>query len=237
MKKTRKILAMAACAILLVCISVGATVAYLTDMEQVVNTFTVGKVAITLDEAKVNANGEPVDKDGNVVALANAPRVKENSYKLMPGHSYVKDPTVHFEAGSEASYLFVKVENDIESIEDNYNGKENIEQQIQSEANGWTELLYIRNADNKITATVYYKLVGANTGDSAIDYKVFDGFKIKDDAAIDSFAPETTVNAEGKIVYTKQTKVTVTAYAVQADGFATAKAAWDATFGVPSTNP
>ena len=53
MKKTRKILLMAACAILLVCISVGATVAYLTDMKSVTNTFTVGKVAITLDEKDV----------------------------------------------------------------------------------------------------------------------------------------------------------------------------------------
>ena len=33
MKKTRKILAMAACAVLLVCISVGATVAYLTSTD------------------------------------------------------------------------------------------------------------------------------------------------------------------------------------------------------------
>ena len=40
MKKTRKILAMAACAILLVCISVGATVAYLTSTDTVTNTFT-----------------------------------------------------------------------------------------------------------------------------------------------------------------------------------------------------
>ena len=94
MKKTRKILLMAACAVLLVCISVGATVAYLTSTDSVTNTFTVGKVAITLDEAQVTEYG---------VAVEGADRVKTNTYKLIPGHEYKKDPTVHFAAGSEAS--------------------------------------------------------------------------------------------------------------------------------------
>ena len=104
MKKTRKILLMAACAVLLVCISVGATVAYLTDTKSVTNTFTVGSVAITLDEAKTDING---------VADNTVPRVVANKYKLMPGHEYVKDPTVHVTAGSEDCYIFVKVENGI----------------------------------------------------------------------------------------------------------------------------
>ena len=72
MKKTRKILLMAACAVLLVCISVGATVAYLTSTDTVTNTFTVGQVAITLDEAKVDMYGDAVilffkDKRANFV--------------------------------------------------------------------------------------------------------------------------------------------------------------------------
>ena len=44
-------------AVLLVSLSVGATLAYLTSTTQTVkNTFTVGKVNITLDEVKVNEN-------------------------------------------------------------------------------------------------------------------------------------------------------------------------------------
>ena len=217
MKKTRKILAMAACAVLLVCISVGATVAYLTSTDSVTNTFTIGKVAITLDEAKTDANG-------NGEAVTPAERVKENTYKLMPGHSYVKDPTVHFAAGSEASWLFVKVENGISAIEDDYNGKGVIDNQIIT--NGWTVL------DGAVG--VYYREAPATT--DAVDYRVFDGFKIRDDAVIDRFAPVTTVNAEGKIEYTEQTKVTITAYAVQKDGFDSASAAWSATFGKTATN-
>ena len=220
MKKTRKILLMAACAVLLVCISVGATVAYLTSTDSVTNTFTVGKVAITLDELDVD-NSTP-----------NANRDKANAYKLMPGHSYVKDPTVHFAAGSEESYLFVKVENEIEAIEDKYTygdtdpkKSHTIDEQIA--ANDWVELDGVDN--------VYYKKVDANTGANAVDYKVFDGFKI-----IDSIEarPATPVAGVKYLEDYNNKKITVTAYAVQADGFDDAKAAWDATFGkISTTNP
>lgn len=215
MKKTRKILLMAACAVLLVCISVGATVAYLTSTDSVTNTFTVGKVAITLDELDVD-NSTP-----------NANRDKANAYKLMPGHSYVKDPTVHFAAGSEESYLFVKVENEIAAIEDKYtygdtNPKKSQTIAEQITANGWDALDGVDN--------VYYKKVVANTGTTAVDYKVFDGFKI-----IDSIEarPATPVADVKYLEDYNNKKITVTAYAVQADGFADAEAAWEATFGKP----
>ena len=59
MKKSmlRKVLLLACSAVLLVCLSVGATLAYLTSNDTVVNTFTVGKVAITLDETDVKLDG------------------------------------------------------------------------------------------------------------------------------------------------------------------------------------
>ena len=214
MKKTRKILLMAACAVLLVCISVGATVAYLTSTDTVTNTFTVGQVAITLDEAQVTEYG---------VAVEGADRVKTNTYKLIPGHEYKKDPTVHFAAGSEASWLFVKVTNDISTIEDDYPYAEGKKGTIsdQIKANGWNELTSVEGVTG-----VYYKNVAAST--AAVDYPVFEGFKIKDDVVIAGFAPVTTVNPEtGKTEYTRQTKVTVTAYAIQADGFNTVEAAWN----------
>ena len=48
--KLRRILLTLACAVLLVSLSVGATLAYLTSVTaEVQNTFTVGKVQITLD--------------------------------------------------------------------------------------------------------------------------------------------------------------------------------------------
>lgn len=56
-KTKTKALLMSLCAVLLVAASVLGTMAYLTDSKDVKNTFTVGNVAIKLDEAKVDENG------------------------------------------------------------------------------------------------------------------------------------------------------------------------------------
>lgn len=96
MSNSKKTLLMLACAVMLVLVSVMGTMAYLTSADEVKNTFTVGNVKITLDEAKVDAYGD---------AVTPAERVKANGYKLLPGHNYKKDPTVTVKSGSEASYV------------------------------------------------------------------------------------------------------------------------------------
>ena len=100
MKTKSKALLLTLCAVLLVAASVLGTMAYLTSTDTVTNTFTVGKVEIKLDEAKVTADGIPVES---------ADRVTANSYKLMPGTTYTKDPTVTVLNGSEDSYVRMKV--------------------------------------------------------------------------------------------------------------------------------
>lgn len=93
-RKLRKTLLTLCSALLLVSLSVGMTIAYLTDTTDVVkNTFTVGNVYIMLDETDVD-NSTP-DKA----------RDTENAYHLLPGQTYVKDPMVTVEAGSEACYV------------------------------------------------------------------------------------------------------------------------------------
>ena len=109
-KTKTKALLMSLCAVLLVAASVLGTMAYLTDRKDVKNTFTVGNVAITLDEAKVDDNGNAINKQGNrVTNLADAERVPGNAYKLLPNHTYVKDPTVTVLKPSVASYVRMKV--------------------------------------------------------------------------------------------------------------------------------
>ncbi len=183
-KKLMTVLAL----VLVIALSVAGTYAYLTDSKSVKNTFTVGKVAITMDEAAVNEYG---------VADDSAPRVAGNEYKLVPGHEYTKDPIVHFQAKSEASYLFVKVENGIADIETGTT----IADQIK--AKGWTALNGVAN--------VYYKQVDANTTENPIDYPVFNSFKIADNANTADYGTA---------------EIVVTAYAIQADGFTTPAAAW-----------
>ncbi|MDY4203948.1 SipW-dependent-type signal peptide-containing protein, partial [Porcincola intestinalis] len=100
MKKRNKILGLMVGAVALVGVSVMGTMAYLTSTDEVVNTFTVGNVQIKLDEAKTNTDGSLV---------ANADRVKANDYKLLPGHTYNKDPMVTVKKGSESSYVKMTV--------------------------------------------------------------------------------------------------------------------------------
>lgn len=209
--KLKKILTLACCAVLLVCISVGATVAYLTSTDEVVNTFSVGNVQIKLDEAKANTDGTLVD---------GADRVKANSYKLLPGHTYAKDPMVTVLKGSESSYvkmtvtftkaaeldaIFAPSGADMTSIFNGY-----------SSAN-W---LYKGNTEdtsaNTRTYEFWYKeAVGAPDGDVALD-ALFDSITVPSSIKNDQLA---TIN---------NMTITVNAYAIQADGFANAEAAWGA---------
>lgn len=211
--KMRKVLLAVCCAALLVCVTIGATVAYLTSKDEVVNTFTVGNVKITLDEADVDENGTLI-KDINGTDVA---RVKTNTYKLLPGHTYIKDPTIHVDANSEACWLFVKVVNGIADIEDTTN---NIAAQMAK--NGWTKL----NDSN-----IYYyneKVVSSTT---VTDVPVFGSFKISD-AVVGGMKPVTTdgVGDDGKLYLDeyKNAQIVITAYAIQADGFDTAADAWEA---------
>lgn len=94
-------------AIALVTMSILGTVAYLKDSAAMKNTFTVGKVDIRLDEAIVDENGVAVgdlDQDGKKDRTETG-----NKYHLIPGKSYVKDPTITIEKGSEESYVRVLV--------------------------------------------------------------------------------------------------------------------------------
>ena len=124
MKTRGKVLLLIVSALALVIATIFGTLAYLTDTETVENTFTVGHVDITLDEARVNDAGVPVnaktDNDGNVEITKTynnwategwigADRVQANEYHLVPGHTYVKDPTVTVKTGSELAYVRMKV--------------------------------------------------------------------------------------------------------------------------------
>lgn len=91
---------------------VGGTVAWLiAETEPVVNTFTYGDIDLLLDETKLDENGNTVDENGDGVP----DRVPDettpgNTYKMLPGKEYLKDPRVTVKAGNEACWLFIKLE-------------------------------------------------------------------------------------------------------------------------------
>ena len=211
MKTKRKALLLTFCAVLLVVASVLGTIAYLTSQDEVKNTFTVGQVAIKLDEAKVNPNGTPAE---------GADRVKANSYKLLPGHTYTKDPKVTVLNGSESSYSKMTVTfTKAKELDDIFtpNGADLMKIFGDYDAREWT---YKGNTEDATANTRTYEFwykeaVGAPTAD------------VKLDALFDSITVPSTINND-QLKTIGGMKITVNAYAIQADGFKTAKEAWDA---------
>ena len=220
MKTKSKALLLALCAVLLVAASVLGTMAYLTSQAEVTNTFTVGSVSITLDEAPVDANGK--ETTGG--------RVTENSYKLMPGHEYDKDPIVHVDPDSEDCYLFVIVKNEIADIESDAEGDKTVAAQMAE--NGWNE---VGTTEDGILY-VYGDVENPTAVKGGEDKTVFTTFKIDGDKVVN--VPEGETLPEGKLdlsAYENMT-IVVTAYAVQMDGFEDNAATdiWSTAFGTPA---
>lgn len=72
------------------CVAIGGTIAYLTATSgPIENTFTVGKVDVTLTE---EAGG------------------KDHEFSVTPGQPVAKDPKVSVSENSESAYVFVKIE-------------------------------------------------------------------------------------------------------------------------------
>ena len=121
--------------VLVCCFAVGGTLAWLMDStETITNTFTVGDINITLTES------DNLD------------------LKIVPGTTIIKDPKVTVEGGSEACWLFVKVE------------KTNWNNALTYELDGWDEL----------QSGVYYKSVEASDADQSFVVLKDNAVKIAD---------------------------------------------------------
>lgn len=211
MKTKSKALLLTLCAVLLVTASMLGTMAYLTSTDEVENTFTVGQVKIKLDEAQVDENGKALTGD-------KAERVKANSYKLLPGHTYNKDPMVTVLNGSEASYVKMTVTfskaDELDAIFAP-NGADLI-----NIFNGYDSANWIYKGNTKDAAADtrtyefwYKEAVSAPTADVALD-ALFDSITV----------PGTITNKQ--LATIEGMTITVNAYAIQADGFANADEAW-----------
>lgn len=208
----KKTIALALVLVMVFGATLGGTFAYLTSTDEVVNTFTVGNVQITMDEAKVNLYGKPVNADGqtkeeyldiegNTETGWVPARTDGNQYKLIPGHTYTKDPTIYMDEESEDAWLVVQIVNNLSEIT------------TITGLNGWTAI----DAVNGI--------YGYNTPVSAEQsVEIFGSFSVS--GTYDPDATGTT-DYEGKTIE-------VTAYAIQKDGFSSAEAAWNATFASKS---
>ena len=178
----KKMIALTAALVLVLSAAVVGTVAWLTDKTTAkVNTFTVGNIDIDLTETTTD-------------------------YKMIPGEEIAKNPKVSVKAGSEACWLFVKVE-------ESANLDDFISYTI---ADGWTELTGVAGVSG-----VYYRTVAADATEREFSVLANDKVTVKDtvtkadmDAIVNKTAAEPTL--------------TFTAYAVQQAGFTDVAAAWTA---------
>lgn len=235
MKTRGKTLLILGCMLVLLGVGTIGVLAYFTDVDAVTNTFTVGNVDIELDEADVKPDG----------TLDTGDRVVGNEYHLIPGHTYIKDPTVTVKKGSEDSYvrMLVKVEN-IDKLKqamnrtdypEFYNGDLFLLQNLCVDKNGdstWNNTkwvfkkFYMEDMDNGCYEFRYKTTVKDNSGP-------------KQDGVLEPLFSEITV--PGKIdneslAELKDVKIIISAHAIQADGFDSEDKAWAAFEGQPSTN-
>ena len=208
MKNTKKALLMTLCAVMLVAASVMGTLAYLQDTSEVAkNTFTVGNVQIKLDETDVDLYGV---KDGDK-------RVTENEYKLIPGHSYIKDPMVTVEAGSEEAYIRMIVTiSDMADVKAVF-GNDFLPQNF---VTGWDPEVWettgkiIETNDTAVYEFRYYKTVNT-LDDKELELEpLFKTIEMPDEVENDA------------LLTLEEMEIQVVAHAIQADGFADAEAAW-----------
>lgn len=170
----KKTLALVLALTLLVAGVVGGTLAWLTDQTaEVKNTFTVGDINIGLTETTAD-------------------------YKMVPGNTIAKDPTVTVKANSEACWLFVQVTE-----------SENLDTFITyAIAEGWTALPGVDG--------VYYREVSASNADQTFPVLAGNTVTVKSDVT-------KTMLETAK---TDAPTLTFKAYAVQKDNVASASDAW-----------
>ena len=171
---SRAFIALLALVLVIGCVA-GGTVAWLVaKTEPVVNTFTYGNIDIALTETT------------------------GTNYKIIPGTNIEKNPKVTVTAGSEACWLFVKVEQ---------TGTFVANKVTYAIDNGWTPLPGVDG--------VYYREVAAVTADT--DFSVLEGDKI---------TVKDTLSKTDIAGITAKPTLTFKAYAIQREGFTDVNKAW-----------
>ena len=228
MKKSKALLLALCAAALSVGVTFG-TLAYLTDTEAVVNTFTVGQVGIELTEAAVNKNGEKIDITDDK-QITDADRRTKNEYHLLPGHTYFKDPTVTVDADSSDAYIRMMVtinqSKEWDAICAKYTKPDGTHIGILDmfdgyDANTW---LYQGNKEDEANNTRTYEFRYKTT---ANDKSGKNGDGVLEALFTQLKMPGQLTNDDMKAIG-NDFSITVVAHAIQADGFTTADAAWTA---------
>lgn len=168
--------------------AVGGTLAWLiSKTAPVVNTFTYGDINIDLTETT------------------------GTEYKIIPGVNINKDPKVTVTAGSEACWLFVKVEEQGTFVANKV---------TYGIAADWT-----KGDGTKIPENVYYREVDAAAAKAGESYYILKGNTTYANGVVT--VSENLTKDEVDQLKGKNPTLTFKAYAVQKDGIADATTAWE----------
>lgn len=171
----KKVLISVTALALVICCAIGGTLAWLsTKTDPVVNTFKVGDIDIELSETT---------KD----------------YKMVPGNTIAKNPKVTVKSGSEACWLFIKVEESANFYDF----------MTYKTADGWTALEGVSG--------VYYREVSAASDDQSFPVLKGDSVTVREAVTKDQLSSVKNEN---------RPTLTFTAYAVQKDNISSASDAW-----------
>lgn len=209
MSKAYKKILVVLCVAVILTSAITATIAWLSDTDENHNTFTIGQVHIEVDEAKVNPDGTLVPE---------AERVKGNNYHLIPGMTYIKDPTMTVKNNSEEAYVRMLVTINCKS---EWDAVLNPGVELNTIFNGWDENVWhyygetIDTANNAITYEFRYKeIVKTENADQALE-PLFESITL----------PGHITAEELKMI--KDFTIVVKGHAIQAAGFADEQSAWE----------
>ena len=206
----KKVISIALVIALIAVIAVGSF-AYFTDTKSATNTFTMGDVKIKLDETNV------ADPEGD--------RVTANTYNVYPGAVVTKDPVVH-NVGQNAAFIraTINVENWMNFCATYYP-----EYDVRFPSQGYEQsLMLLVDALGE-----GWSIEGVTAGTPWQMGNFSAKFILKYDGTLASGADTTAMFKEVKIPTTLHNgsafgAITVTAQAIQADGFDTWEAAFQA---------
>lgn len=220
-KMTNKSLSMLVAVALLACTIFGGTLAWLVSQtDTVVNTFTYGDIDLALDETLTDEKGNPVDENGRPIPDGEDPvkTTEGNTYEMLPGEEYLKDPAVTVVEGNEACWLFVKLTEEglatitkADGTTETYKFDDYLEYAV---VNEWNLL------SDKDGEAVYYRFVGEDTDNQKVVYQILVDNKVAvKDSVTKDMLNALDNNGQADPATVKYPKLSVTAYAIQYSGF------------------
>ena len=205
----KKKIAVAVSLLLVLALSVGGTIAWLTDSDSVTNTFTIGNVDITLTETGATSG--------------------QKAYHIVPGAVYAKDPTITVTPDSEDCWLFVKI---TDSHNDAGNSAKYINYNVRTGDGQWTLLAEDKDGVDISAQQIYYREV--KKSDTNKTFYVLTAGTPTDNTTsgengVVTVNGETVTSAYVKKIADNETQapqLTFDAYAIQQQSFTTPAAAW-----------